>query len=286
MAENRPPLFGTLLDSRPERKRSPGALATAIVLHVVLFVLLVIVSKPYVPELAKKLFQTTVVIPIEEHQIAIAPSTTSQGRRFANKKDAKPNVTDNGGAPLTVTPVTPINGIPEPTAGPETVEPGDNGNGKGGSLTEKLNPGKFDARLDPKSTYLPYRIDPADAVRERIAQSIQQFNDSIAAEAEARRRGTDWTITTKDGKKWGIEPGKIHLGSITLPLPVAFNTPPGRRDEANARASRWADIEYQANKEIGRQSFNDRVKAIRARKEKEREEAAKKKTGENAPITN
>ncbi|MGQ0563026.1 MAG: hypothetical protein ACT443_14270 [Gemmatimonadota bacterium] len=278
-------LFGTLLASKPPKSRSRGAIAVAVVLHIAVVILLIVVTKPFVPTLANKLFEPiTIIVPEEAPPVlrfpqpAPAPSTAPA--------PAEPRALDRdrarGNAPeLIVGPITP--GIPEPVPGPETPEPLDAGGG--GSLADRLRPQVIDPRLSGSGTYsLPPDASPAAGVRARIAQSLGAYNDSVAAEAEARRRALDWTIRTKDGKRWGIGPdGKIHLGDITLPPIVAFTPPAGRRDEINNRNRDFAELERQANSEIGRQSFNQRVKAIRARKEREREE--KKKATENAPIS-
>jgi hypothetical protein len=180
-------------------------------------------------------------------------------------------------------PVTP--GIPEPQDGPETQEISENGVTGAGSLSDRLRPRALDPRLSGGSTYsLPPDASPVARLNARIASGLATYNDSVAAETEARQRGLDWTLKTKDGKKWGVGPdGKIHLGDIVLPPLVAFTPAAGRRDEIRGRNRDFAEIERQANSEIGRQSFNQRVKAIRARKEKEREE--KKKAVEEAPIS-
>ena len=280
------PLFGTLLASRPARTRSPGALALSIVLHVVVLGLLAVLSRSFVPQLAQQLYeQITYVRPQHEDDVItfapVPPGAIATAPAVAQRPAARPG--NEAQQPLIYTP-GPIAPIAPPTAGPETPEPGDGGagGGAGRSLADRLRPRTIDPRLLPGGSYVMPDLSPAEAVRVRIAQSLQQYNDSVSAEEDAKRRATDWTLTTKDGKKWGISPGQIHLGGITLPLPLAFNTPPGRRDEANRRATDWAEIEAQANREIGRQSFKDRVKAIRARKEKEREEKKK----EPATISN
>lgn len=282
-------LFTTLLASQPARTRSPAAIATAVVLHAVLLVLLIAVTRPFVPTLANKFFeQITIVVPEEAvPTITLLPTTPVPAQRTTApdrlRPDNRPLERDRN-PELILGPMTP--GIPAPAPGPETVEPSDDGRASGGSLADRLRPSTVDPRLSGAPTYaLPGDASPAAGVRARVAQSIAAYNDSVALDTEARRRALDWTIKTKDGKQWGIGPdGKIHLGDITLPPLVAFTPPAGRRDEINARNRDYAEIERQANSEIGRQSFNQRVKAIRARRDKEREE--KKKAAETAaPIS-
>jgi hypothetical protein len=110
-----------------------------------------------------------------------------------------------------------------------------------------------------------------------MADRLRQFNDSIMAERLAAERSKDWTVTGEDGKRWGVSPGKLHLGDITLPLPLAFATPPGRRDEVNARTQSWSEIEAQATRAESKDNFRDRVKEIRKRKERERASVAANK---------
>lgn len=278
-------LFGTLLSSKPARTRTPFAIGSAIVLHVVAIVLLAVLSKPFIPRLAHKIFEPVGIV-IPEEQITTITLVPPLAPRAAHRaRPVSPRSTAPAPAPGLVLTPGPIQPIQPPTQGPETVEPGDGGAADiPSSLAERLRPRVIDPRLGAGSYQLPADASPAAAVRARIAGTITAFNDSIAAEEEARRRGLDWTLKTKDGKQWGIGPdGKIHLGNITLPPLVAFTQPAGRRDEFRARARDYAEIERMASNEIGRQSFNQRVKAIRARKDKERQE--KKKAQESAPIS-
>ncbi|HKJ93712.1 MAG TPA: hypothetical protein VJ957_11105 [Longimicrobiales bacterium] len=143
------------------------------------------------------------------------------------------------------------------------------------SPAERLRPTMGDARL-----WAPVQVPAAgeeapniEDVKARIAARLQLLNDSALAAAEAAAKATDWTFTDKNGEKWGITPGKLHLGKITLPLPLALPPPTG---DAGKREADWAAIRDQAAREAARENFKDRVKAIRARKEKEHEEKLKK----------
>lgn len=111
-----------------------------------------------------------------------------------------------------------------------------------------------------------------EVVRARIAARIGAYNDSIAADAAARAAALDWTTTDANGGRWGVSPGGIHLGGVTLPIPFSFSTPPGRRDEMADYMRTWNEISDQATRAANRDSFNDRVKAIRERKDQERAE--------------
>lgn len=112
----------------------------------------------------------------------------------------------------------------------------------------------------------PGELSPQERVHTRIATSLDQYNDSIAADAAARERATDWTVADADGGRWGVSPGKIHLGDITLPLPVNF----APSEEMSRRMRDFNEIRTQAALVEGREIFDDRVRAIRERLDAER----------------
>jgi hypothetical protein len=122
----------------------------------------------------------------------------------------------------------------------------------------------------PQTTLPVEELSPDEIVRARVASQLQEYNDSVSAESAARARATDWTVKDGSGGKWGVSPGSIHLGGITLPLPFALNTPAGRRDEVAGRIRSWTEIQDQAARAETREIFDDRVRAIRERNERER----------------
>jgi uncharacterized membrane protein YgcG len=110
---------------------------------------------------------------------------------------------------------------------------------------------------------------PDQVVEARIAAELKSFNDSLAA-AEASR-AVDWTVTDRNGDRWGIgEGGIIHLGKVTIPVPVQFSVPPGRRDELNARARSWTEIQLQAARIETEDIVQERIRLIRERLDRER----------------
>lgn len=112
---------------------------------------------------------------------------------------------------------------------------------------------------------------PQDVVAQRIASQLGAFNDSVAAEAAAAERALDWTTTDADGNRWGVSPGAIHLGSITIPIGnTQFAVAPGRREEFAGRVRSWNEIGDQAVREEAKGQFKDRVKAIEERMNRER----------------
>lgn len=112
---------------------------------------------------------------------------------------------------------------------------------------------------------------PQEIVQRRIAAQLGEFNDSVAAEAAAAERANDWTIKDENGGRWGVSPGAIHLGSITIPLGNSqFAVAPGRREEFAGRIRTWNELQDQAVREEARGEFKDRVKAIEERMNRER----------------
>ena len=79
-----------------------------------------------------------------------------------------------------------------------------------------------DARLwfDPRSPRLIgerlVRFARADSAVRAI---LRDWLDSVQLDADLERRARDWTFE-RDGERWGISPQGIHLGDVTIPLPI------------------------------------------------------------------
>jgi hypothetical protein len=124
--------------------------------------------------------------------------------------------------------------------------------------------------LPPSEDILIVRT-PEEVVAQRIDALLGEYNDSVAAEAAAQARAMDWTVKGEDGKRWGVSPGAIHLGSVTIPVgDTHFAVAAGRREEFAGRVRTWNEIQDQAVREEARGTFKDRVKAIEERMDRER----------------
>lgn len=110
-----------------------------------------------------------------------------------------------------------------------------------------------------------------EAIMRGLLPRLALFNDSVAAEADHARRSTDWTFTDSEGRRWGISPEGIHLGSITLPQ-SEFNPDESMRREVQAALREWSEIRDQAYRAGLDETFEERVRAIRERVERERAE--------------
>lgn len=135
------------------------------------------------------------------------------------------------------------------------------------SAADRLRPGRGDSRLwqpiDPEAG-----APSAEHVLETmLAIAIRASNDSLAAAIEAARASTDWTHTDADGGKWGVSPGKIHLGGLTIPLPFGFRGPVDYNGDRAEMAFRLADIERAASTAIVRRTWKERREAMKRRRE-------------------
>ena len=140
------------------------------------------------------------------------------------------------------------------------------------SAFERLSRGYGNPELYGDVGPLPLEeLTERDLLRLRLEMLLGMYNDSLAVEAAARTRATDWTTRDASGNRWGISPGKIHLGKITLPLPFGFSAPPGRREEVAARVRSWYETQSQASRLEAEETFEARVKAMRSRQEAQRD---------------
>ncbi|MGH7461575.1 MAG: hypothetical protein ACREMA_11190, partial [Longimicrobiales bacterium] len=274
-------LFAHLFASRPARQRRAGPWIVAGLLHIpLLFWFFTSDVGHRLLERAELIIWPVVTVddnppPISAPIPVVLAPTAPPAERPVPKTDPEPPIP----APGVPNPAA----VPTPSTGGAVNQPGTGVPGSGGSAIDRMGTPLPDPRLFAPTN--PERLlTGPDAARARLAESIGAWNDSIAAEQAAAARATDWTVTDKDGKRWGVSPGKLHLGDITLPLPLAFAAPAGRRDELNARNRNFAEIEAQASREGIKDSFNERVKEIRKRKDQERaartaSATEKKKTG-------
>jgi hypothetical protein len=278
-------LFGTLLASKPRRSRSWKSLGIAIVVHVALVTIAIVTFKPFQPRPEQEDFQPLTVMIVEDNAVQELPSPFARAAGAPQAVTAATPATRKKQDELIYRPgpLAPIVTDPNAAVTAEPDENGISGAGEGGSLSSRLLPRGGDPRITAPTAFPQAEKTGVEAVRERISGRLSAFNDSVAADAAARY--TDWTLTSKDGTRWGVTTDTIYLGSIKIPTKrVAFSPPAGKRDEIAARNRDFAEIEKQAMLEESRSSFKERVQSIRARKDAERA-AKKRKTEESKPIT-
>lgn len=171
----------------------------------------------------------------------------------------------------------PIEAEPAPEPVPDVIEPEEEAGAAEPSLSgaERLRPRVGDWRLWVLARPAR-RTDLTPEERSRMLEArlyalLEAYDDSIAAELARQVEAMDWSVG-EEGNKWGVSPGKIHLGPITLPLPLYIG--PGRESEDMLRE--YGEIQRQAGEGALRDAQKDRIKAIREREQKAREEAERK----------
>jgi hypothetical protein len=121
-----------------------------------------------------------------------------------------------------------------------------------------------------------------------VTALIYKYRDSVAAntyEPNKFEKG-DWTYTTKDGKKYGIDQQFIRLGKVSIPtallglLPMNQQGNPIAYDRQKRLDAMRVEIIAQAQQAMNEEEFRRAVKQIRERKEREKREADKKKKAE------
>ena len=156
-----------------------------------------------------------------------------------------------------------------PSLGPEgRPDPGEPEEGyTGPTIAELLRPRAGDPRIWAPVDRDLIRLTEEERLRLLLAIEIEAMTDSAAIMEELARRAMDWTYTDDEGKKWGVSPGKIHLGDLTLPMPFGFSAPPGSMEEIQGRLWEWDVINRGASSAAARRTWREADEAIRRRKE-------------------
>lgn len=168
---------------------------------------------------------------------------------------------------------------PTPTPGEEAAEE------RPVSNLDALTPREGDPRLwrefwdeDVARRYLG-RGTRADSALRAI---LGQYLDSLRLSEEQLRRARDWTWTDGDGERWGISPEGIHLGDVTIPLPVGqFLQPTGpKRRELERELRHLRQIRRQEAIDAAQETREERIEAMEERAREEREGASPDSTGD------
>ena len=114
-----------------------------------------------------------------------------------------------------------------------------------------------------------------EQARLRLRWAAADWNDARNAEARAAEDALDWTHTDSEGNRWGVSPGKIHLGKVALPLPFGFGNARGTNPEAERARFQGEEIDRAAARGAALQTQKERARAIREREDAKREEEKK-----------
>ncbi len=143
---------------------------------------------------------------------------------------------------------------------------------------ERLRPNLGDARLWARLPPEFFELTLEEQEEILLANRIAEWYDSMAAADALEKRMTDWTVRDGEGGRWGVADGKLYLGDLALPLPLAFATPLGKRDVTNYRLWEFEEIERQSQRYLIEQTWKERAAAIRARRDRERAAAQRDTT--------
>lgn len=175
------------------------------------------------------------------------------------------------GDPLPRAPGEILVGVPTAPEGP-----------RGRTNASRLRLRFSDARLwfDPQSPRLiGERLVQFARADSAVRAILRDWLDSLQLEDDVRRRARDWTFE-RDGKRWGFSEQGIHLGDVTIPIPIGF-APTGPQRRAYEQAIR--DLTA-----IQIQNLRDDVEAAaaeaRARMRERSEEEARRRRGDTLRV--
>jgi hypothetical protein len=140
------------------------------------------------------------------------------------------------------------------------------------TAAERVQPRTRDTRLWQPIPEEYTALSQEQRIENLLYGRLQAMNDSSRVAAERARRATDWTYTDGDGQRWGVSPGKLHLGPITLPMP-GFGLPPGASDDLRRAYDQDAEIRRAAGQSGVDETLEERNEAIRIRIEALRKRA-------------
>lgn len=277
---------------REPEKRSPGAIAGSVALHLLLAVVLlrVVVGSNGIAEwligpqgtiTKEKIQMVAVQPPGGDADAGGAPVT-------ATVKASAPRSTSVFTAPTSI-----------PTAAPDASggrggSGGGTGSGYGrgaGAGVKGVVPG-YDPRLYPGAAE-PARVarTPKERLDSVIMERFAEYSDSVSRNPRSNvsEDGKADLTFTRGGKKYGWTQRGIVLGNITLPAPLLALLPLNRiggNPSALLRAENpWqmhTQIQAGAQVALNAETFNERVKRIRERRDRERKDG---RDGQQVPVT-
>lgn len=153
-----------------------------------------------------------------------------------------------------------------PGAGPSPAPTG--GDQPERSATDALRPGYRDARLyvAPRD-YPDLELTEHERYMRHLEARIEALNDSMAIAANRERRTSDWTVTDRNGNKWGLDGDGLHLGGVSVPRELIPN-PRSTGDNATIQAGRERDrqreeIQRQEQDRQRRETQDERIQSTR-----------------------
>ncbi|MYA34222.1 MAG: hypothetical protein F4164_15470 [Gemmatimonadales bacterium] len=206
-------------------------------------------------------------VPPEEEPPELAPEPEEEEEE---EEEAEEDAEEEGD-PLPGAPGLIVAGQPTPPEGP-----------RGRTNASRLRLRFSDPRLwfDPQSPRLiGERLVQFARADSAVRAILRDWLDSLQLDEDMRRRARDWTFE-RDGKRWGFSEQGIHLGDVTIPIPIGF-APTGPQRRAYEQAIR--DLTA-----IQIQNLRDDVEAAaaaaRARMRERSEEEVRRRRGDTLRV--
>jgi hypothetical protein len=277
--------------SRPGDRPSRRWTILSIALHIALVMLLAqALVAPYalrtwfasVRESAVPRERITFVAPRPQAEPIQAPRATTTREPSRTATPAPPIIAPRE-IPTTLPP-------PAPAPAPVGVKGNEDITGPltgGTGPTRGIQPSYADPRVwSPPENIAAMPKTSARRIDSATVSIFSRYNDSVYANAytPSKYERGDWTYE-KDGKKYGIDQQYLHLGKVSIPLPLLALLP------INVQSN---PIAYERNKQFGQMrseimehaqtamnedDFRRAVKNLRERKEREKKEQEKKNNG-------
>lgn len=269
---------------RPPEKRSPGAIAVSVAMHLVIGAALLraVVGSNGIAE--------WLVGPSGQRREKIEVIAVRPPRPAAASGGAAVDVTVKRAAPradrsVLVAPTSVPTSVPAPSGGRGGSGGGTGngiGTGSGSGVSRGIVPG-YDPRLYPGAADEPrVALTPKEKLDSVIADRFAEYADSVASAPRSgvTEDGRADLVITRNGKKYGWSQRGIVLGNITLPAPLLALLPLNRiggNPSAMLRGENpWqmrSQIQAGAQVALNAETFNERVKRIRERRDRERRES-------------
>ncbi len=281
-----------LFRPREPEKRSHGAIAISVALHLVLGVALLRVVLgsngiaewligPQAADRREKIELVTVTPPRGDASGGGAPVNGAVTPTRPQQREALV-------APVVVPTTRPDAGGGQGGAGGGTGS--GYGAGRGSGVARGIVP-EYDPRLYPGPAE-PARVvrTPKERLDSVIAERFAEYADSVAnvPQSGVTEDGRGDLTFTRGGKKYGWSQRGIVLGNITLPAPLLALLPLNRIGSNPTSVIRqenpWLmrqQIQAGAQVALNAETFNERVKRIRERRDRERKEA---REGQDPPV--
>ena len=267
------------LNPGAKRRRPPSYLVASFALHVLIGVLLVrfLIS----PNMIWLMLAGGRTAPVPTERIGFLRLPKAKGTPVIGKsggdnrpvtKSAPVKLVAPTAVPSTLPPVAPSSQPARPEAGSGPLV------GAGGPA-RGIKPSYDDPRLWPApGDIVSAPKTPTQRLDSVIADIIRPYNDSMAI-VNGQRKPGDWTFD-HDGRKYGIDPRYIHLGSFSIPtailglLPINLQANPTLAERNKVQNQLHSDIMSQAQRGMNEADFRKAVRSIRERKEREKAAAA------------